>query len=90
MTHQHVQSRADSLIEALLNTLIGWTITIVTYCASNWYLGLALSWWDIFNLTGIFTVVSILRQYFLRRLLDGRSPWTALKILLRRHIRALE
>lgn len=29
--------------------------------------------------TGIFTVVSVLRQYVLRRVFDGRSPWQAIK-----------
>jgi len=73
------QSRTDSAIEVALNILIGATVSLTAqaliFPAYGIHVGaathIAVVWW--------FTVVSVARQYALRRLLNGRSPWQALK-----------
>lgn len=73
------QSRTDSGIEVALNILIGATVSLAAqaliFPAYGIHVGatthVAVVWW--------FTVVSVARQYVLRRLLNGRSPWQALK-----------
>jgi hypothetical protein len=83
VTHRrHVQSRVDSFAEAVTNTAIGFTISMVTWAVVAWDYGIPMTWGTNLQITGIFTVVSIARQYVLRRVFDGRSPWTALKGLV--------
>lgn len=75
----HVQARLDSFMEAVTNTAIGFVISLLTWALLARAYGIPMSWAVNLQITGIFTVVSILRQYVLRRLFDGRSPWAALK-----------
>lgn len=79
----HKQSKIDSAMEAVTNTTIGFVISMVTwhFVAAAFNIPMPLS--ANLLITGIFTVVSIVRQYVLRRIFDGRSPWIALKGSLR-------
>ena len=66
------QSRLGSLIEALVNILIGFTI--------NWVANLLVLPWFGFNVTGsqafgigvVFTVISLVRSYVIRRWFNAR------------------
>lgn len=74
------QSRIDSLMEALVNVTVGFGISF----ASNW---LVLPWWfgiesDLASFAGlgaIFTVISIMRSYVIRRAFNGQTIWQAIK-----------
>jgi len=73
------QHRIDSLAEALTNTAIGFLVSLVTWIIVARLYGIPMTTSTSLQITGWFTVVSVLRQYLLRRLFDGRSPWQALK-----------
>lgn len=79
MNRTHNQSRIDSLMEALTNTAIGFLVSLVTWIVVARIYGIPMSAGTSLSITAIFTVVSVLRQYVLRRIFDGRSPWQALK-----------
>lgn len=75
VTRKHSQSRIDSFMETLTNTAIGFVLSMVTwhFVAIAFRIPMPLS--QNLAITGIFTIVSIVRQYVLRRTFDGRSPW---------------
>ena len=75
-----MQSHMDSMMETLTNVGIGFLISwaVLDWIVSPLY-GMHTDAGQAFGITMIFTVTSILRQYTLRRLFNGRSPWQALK-----------
>ncbi len=75
----HHQSRIDSAMEAVINTAIGFVVSLITWHFVALGFGIPMPLITNLQITAIFTIVSILRQYVLRRIFDGRSPWTALK-----------
>ena len=78
MTDPVLQSRIDSFMEAATNTAIGFIVSLVTWVAVAWAYDIPMTWGTSFQITGIFTVVSIIRGYALRRLFNGRSVWEAI------------
>ena len=72
------QSRIDSFMEALTNTAIGFIVSLVTWIVVAWAYGIPMTWATNLSITAIFTVVSIARQYVLRRCFNGRSVWAAI------------
>ncbi len=77
MNRHHYQSRMDSFMEALTNTAIGFLVSLVTWIVVARIYGIPMTWATNLSITLIFTFVSIIRQYVLRRIFDGRSPWQA-------------
>ena len=75
----HVQARLDSLIEVLVSTAIGFGVSLVTWAILAWAYGIPMTIGTNLQITAWFTVVSIIRQYVIRRICDGRSPWQAIK-----------
>ncbi len=73
------QSKVDSVMEALVNTAIGLVVSMITWHFVALAFGIPMPLSTNIIITGIFTVVSIIRQYVLRRLFNGRSVWAALK-----------
>lgn len=73
------QSRLDSLMESLTNTAIGFGLALLTWAVLARIYGIPMTMSTNLQITAWFTLVSILRQYVLRRLFNGRSPWTAIK-----------
>lgn len=69
------QSRIDSFMEAVCNTFIGFWIALITQIIVFHFMGIEASWSENVLITVIFTAVSILRSYVLRRLFNGRSIW---------------
>lgn len=68
MGNDALQTRLESLIEALINIVIGFTINF----AGNWFIlplvgFTTLTVRDNFVIGGLFTIVSIARQYAIRR-----------------------
>lgn len=80
-SRKHNQSRSDSLMEALTNTAIGFIISMSAWVIVSPVTGVYISMKQNLEVTAVFTVVSIARQYVLRRMFDGRSPWQAIKSL---------
>lgn len=80
----HTQSRIDSLMESLTNTTIGFLVSLVTWIVVARLYGIPMSAGTSLQITGWFTVVSVLRQYVLRRCFDGRSPWQAIRVCMTR------
>lgn len=83
MRPAHTQLRLDSLMESVTNTAIGFVVSLITWAILARAYGIPMPWSTNLQITAIFTVVSILRQYVLRRVFDGRSPWAALKGVFR-------
>ena len=73
--HQH---RFDSLLESLTNTAIGFVISLITWHFVARAFGIPMPFGENLMITGIFTVVSIARQYVLRRAFNGRSVYHVL------------
>jgi len=63
------QSRRMSAVEAAANVAVGYGVGIATQVAVFPLFGIAASLGDNLAIGGIFTVVSIVRSYVLRRVL---------------------
>lgn len=73
------QSRVDSVMEAITNTAVGYLVTLVASPLIYHAVGVEMSFAQVNGAVLLFTVVSVARQYTLRRLFDGRTVWRALK-----------
>lgn len=75
-----MQSKVDSWMEVITNTAVGFVWAI----AANWVIlplvfGIEVSLGANLLTATLFTIVSIVRQYTIRRLFNGRSVWSSLK-----------
>jgi hypothetical protein len=68
-----MQTKKDSLKDSIINTLIGMGISYLTLIGVNTLYGLKLSLFDSFEITLIFTVVSVGRNYIVRRYFNKKS-----------------
>lgn len=64
------QSRAMSFIEAIANVAVGYGVAVATQIVVFPWFGLQTTMAENIAMGGIFTVVSILRSYSLRRLFE--------------------
>ena len=75
-----MQTRTDSFMEALTNTLIGLAVsTVANWTLTPWVLGRAISLHENVALSAGFTAISIARSYILRRAFNGKSVWQTIK-----------
>ncbi len=75
-----MQSRLDSLMEAATNILVGFVVAFVgNYIILPLVLDVKLSPGDSFIIAAMFTLISLARQYAIRRAFNGRSVWEAIK-----------
>lgn len=74
-----MQSRIDSFMEAFTNTLIGWFISLLTWQIVSWYMSIPVTFLQDLQITFLFTIVSIIRSYALRRAFNGRSVWATIR-----------
>lgn len=65
------QSRLESLVEASLNTASGFVVSLVVWRIVAGVLGLPIDMGTNLLITGIFTVVSIIRSYLWRRFFNA-------------------
>jgi hypothetical protein len=63
-----MQSRCQSLIEAITNVFVGYTLAVVTQMLVFPWFGLHASLRDNLALGLVFTAISLVRGYALRRL----------------------
>lgn len=74
------QSRTDSLMEALTNIVVGFSINFVAnILILPAVLGVPVNLKELGTIGVFFTIVSVVRSYGLRRLFNGRTVWAALK-----------
>ena len=62
-----MQSKRHSFIEANLNTLVGFILSYFTFLGINWFYDLSLSYIQSFKIVIVFTLISIIRNYFIRK-----------------------
>ncbi|MFZ1413503.1 MAG: hypothetical protein WAS73_02830, partial [Defluviicoccus sp.] len=65
------QSRAMSLIEALVNIAVGYFVAVAMQILAFPLFGLAASLEENLALGGLFTIASVCRSYVLRRIFDA-------------------
>jgi uncharacterized protein YacL len=74
------QSKMDSLMESVVNIVIGLIIsTIANYLLLQLFLGFPMHLGTNVLISVVFTVISLVRSYSLRRAFNGRSVWSAIK-----------
>jgi len=64
------QTKKQSFIEANINTLAGFIISYITLLILNSVYGMQLSMVQSLEITLIFTVVSVFRNYIIRRMFN--------------------
>lgn len=62
-----MQSRRQSLIEAITNVVVGYGLAVITQIVVFPWFGLAVSLGDNLAIGAMFVVISLLRSYVLRR-----------------------
>ena len=68
-----MQSRAMSLVEAVTNVIVGYGVAVATQMLVFPWFGLSTTLSENLQIGLIFTVVSLLRSYALRRLFNRHS-----------------
>ena len=63
-----MQSRRQSLIEAITNVVVGYALAVLTQIEVFPWFGLKVSLNDNLAIGAIFVIISLLRSYALRRL----------------------
>lgn len=66
--HSVRQSRASALAESLFSTLVGLVLALIMMQAIAWAFSIPLEVKDNFTLTFWMTVLSVVRQYIVRRI----------------------
>lgn len=75
-----MQTRVDSLMEALTNIVIGFAINAVAnVLILPAVLGVPVNLKELGLIGALFTIISVVRSYALRRVFNGRTPWQALR-----------
>lgn len=65
------QTKIESLIEAFVNTIIGFIITMLTLPIVNYLCGVKMSSYQMTISTLLFTLISVGRGYFIRRFFNN-------------------
>lgn len=67
------QSRTSSLAEAVINTVVGYGISLLAYQYVMPLLGFKTTWSDSVVLVAVFSAISIVRSYVIRRVFSKRE-----------------
>lgn len=65
------QSRLTSFIEAFVNTIVGFTITLILLPLVNYSLGIKMTNYQTGMSTFLFTIISVARGYVIRRFFNN-------------------
>ena len=68
------QSRLMSLVEAVANVIVGYGVAVVTQILIFPIFGLQTTLGQNLAMGGIFTIVSLIRSFLLRRLFEAFRP----------------
>jgi hypothetical protein len=74
------QSRLGSLIESIVNVLIGYGIALASQLIVFPWFGIHIPLADNLAIGGIFTVISIARSYVIRRWFNARLHAAAMRM----------
>lgn len=66
------QTRRDSLIEAIVNTFIGFLITCAVAPLLYWLCNVKMNAVQMGSANLLFTLISVIRNYFIRRWFNGK------------------
>jgi hypothetical protein len=82
-----MQTKLESFIEACINTIIGFTITIVCLPVVNWICDIEMNASQMGLSTFIFTIISVLRGYVIRRFFNNmyRLKYIIKKLLIKNY-----
>jgi len=72
------QKKEHSVLEVLLNVFIGYSIAVAAQVAVLPWFGVNISFYDNMQIALFFTIISMIRQYYVRRLFN----WLHIKGLL--------
>lgn len=73
------QSKIDSVLEAVTNILIGVGVALATQLIWFPLIGKDFTFIEHLETTSIFTVISFIRSYVIRRSFNGKSVYFAIK-----------
>jgi hypothetical protein len=79
-----MQSRWLSFVEAVTNIVVGYGLAVLTQIIVFPFFGLHASLGENLAIGGIFTLLSLIRSYVLRRLFDRHRSETHAALLARR------
>ena len=65
-----MQSRRQSLIEAITNVVVGYALAVLTQIVVFPWFGLQIPFRDNLMIGAMFVIISLLRSYALRRLFE--------------------
>lgn len=65
------QSKLESLVESVVNTCVGLVITIIVYPIINYSLDIKMSAAQVSLSTLLFTIVSVIRGFAIRRFFNN-------------------
>lgn len=68
-----MQSRWMSLLEAATNIVVGYCLAVLTQLVVFPLFGLRATFSENLLIGGVFTLISLVRSYLLRRLFNGRA-----------------
>lgn len=68
-----MQTKKQSLIEALTNIFIGYLVAVLTNFLVLPLFGIIIPFFDNLLIGGIFTIISIIRSYVIRRMFNGKN-----------------
>lgn len=74
------QSKAASLVEAVFNTLIGFLLTFIAWPLAAWLFSQPYTLASHAGIVGFFTIISVARQYVIRRWFNARLKSAASRI----------
>lgn len=61
------QTKKSSLVESVVDLIVGIVLSLTVYAVANVSFNLNISWHDNLLLTAIFTILSFIRKYYIRR-----------------------
>ena len=67
------QSKLHSLLEAVVNTLVGLVIAMLATAAICWFHDIPMLWENNFKITAWMTALSVARSYVIRRFFNRRN-----------------
>ena len=68
------QTKIESLVEATVNTIVGFTITLAFLPIVNYIWDIKMSTGQMTGSTFLFTILSVVRGYVVRRFFNNLKP----------------
>lgn len=72
-SNENGQSKKQSLLESIMNVLVGYGVAVVSQIAIFPLFGVHVTLNENLTIAAFFTVISVIRSYTLRRLFNARA-----------------